>query len=98
MFNGSRGLQVDHDPNVGPIDAHPERVGGDHHVEPLLGEGRADSLALLGFEPGVRCPTPDHHLERAGSLATGLDRSPVGARFEYQDVAACPRPLLQERT
>ena len=51
----------------------------------------------LRLETGVRRPPADHDLERARSLAAGLDRPTVGARFEHQHVATRQRTLLDQR-
>jgi len=80
---------------VTPTVAHVGECGDPQHLVSRLDQG-VD--ARLGFEPCVRRPAVDHHLERPGALATGLERTAVTARFEHQDVAAGHRPLLQQRS
>ena len=52
-LDGAGRRQVDDRADVGPIDAHAEGVGRDHHLDPALGEGALRGVARPSIEPGV---------------------------------------------
>ena len=76
-FDRARRREMDHGPHVGPVDPHPEGVGGDHHLRLAPGKGALDRRArpiAAQVSSGAGCPGP----RRDGS-DLGADRPGAGA-------------------
>jgi hypothetical protein len=87
VLEGPGELVVDHEAHVGPVHAHPERVGGRHHGRGGAQEVLLDALPLVGGEPGMvrlgadpapgqRAPDPLHPAAGGGVDEAGAAETP----------------------
>jgi hypothetical protein len=68
----SPGLEVDHEGQVGLVEAHPERRGGRHDLDPVGPQGVLDLQALLGLGAAAVGPRADPVGRKPGGDPLGV--------------------------